>query len=72
MRGSIDTTLKESDTDKPMVEIVEHRPAATFDLDPAEYRRIREELEQEREQATGFYHDPENFWKLGSEGSIWD
>ena len=49
-----------------MVEIVEHRPAATFDLDPDEYRKIRDELEKEREAATGYYHDPENFWNMGS------
>lgn len=68
LRGSISTTSQE-DPDQPQVVIVEKRPAATFDLDPEEYRKIRDELEREREQITGFYHEPENFWNMGS---IWE
>ena len=69
LEGSISPSLQDEDTDKPMVEIIENRPAATFDLDPDEYRRIRDELEKEREATTGYFHDPIHFWSMGS---IWD
>lgn len=32
-----------------------------------EDRRIKEELEKERESTSGFYHEPEHFYSMGED-----
>lgn len=63
LNGSL--SIKPSDEEKPPLDLVTERPAATYDLDPEEYKRIKEELEDERERTSGYYHDPDNFYSIG-------
>lgn len=63
--GSIN--IRPSEEEKPPIAIVTERPAATYDLDPEEYERIKEELEEERERTSGYYHDPDHFYTIGEE-----
>lgn len=36
-------------------------------LTKEEYRRIKEELEKERESTSGYYHEPEHFYSIGED-----
>lgn len=65
LSGSIDTNPEQGDR-QPVV-IIEERPAATLELDPEEYRRIKEELEKERASVSGYYSSPEHFYSIGAE-----
>ena len=65
LSGSIDPRPQQADNEP--VKIIEERPAATLELDPEEYRRIKEELEKERESTSGFYHEPEHFYSVGED-----
>lgn len=65
LSGSIDPRPQEAETEP--VKIIEERPAATLELDPEEYRRIKEELEKERESTSGYYHEPEHFYSMGKD-----
>ncbi len=65
LSGSIDPRPQQADNEP--VKIIEERPAATLELDPEEYRRIKEELEKERESTSGFYHEPEHFYSMGED-----
>lgn len=65
LSGSIDPRPQEAETEP--VKIIEERPAATLELDPEEYRRIKEELEEERESTSGYYHEPEHFYSMGKD-----
>ena len=62
LSGSIDTNPQQADSEP--VKIIEERPAATLELDPEEYRRIREELEEERALSNC---TPEQFYGTGAE-----
>lgn len=65
LSGSIDPRPQEAETEP--VKIIEERPAATLELDPEEYRRIKEELEKERGNTSGYYHEPEHFYSMGKD-----
>ncbi len=67
LSGSIDPRPQQEDRE-PVV-IIEERLAATLELDPEEYRRIKEELEKEREATSGFYHEPEHFYSIGEDAT---
>lgn len=65
LSGSIST--KPEQEDREPVVIKEERLAATLELDPEEYRRIKEELEKERANVSGYYSTPEHFYSIGED-----
>lgn len=51
LNASLDSNSQQDIEDQPVIEEV--RPAATFELTPEEYKRIKEELEEERRMTQG-------------------
>lgn len=60
LNESLDSNPQQEIEDQAV--IIEVRPAATFELTPEEYKRIKEELEEERKMTQGYYNDPEHFY----------
>lgn len=66
LSGSIDPNHEREELGGT-VTVKTERPARDFELDPDEYKRIKEELENEREHTSGYYHEPEHFYSIGED-----
>lgn len=66
LSGSIDPNQEREELGGTIT-VKTERPARDFEIDPEEYKRIKEELENEREHISGYYHEPEHFYSIGEE-----